>query len=51
MHFTAHAYVGESVRDPAKYFRNNVAGTLSLLDAMISSHIPCLVFSSTCATY
>jgi len=34
VHFAAFAYVGESVEDPAKYYRNNVAGTLSLLDAM-----------------
>lgn len=34
MHFAAYAYVGESVQDPGKYYRNNVAGTLILLEAM-----------------
>ncbi len=51
MHFAAYAYVGESVENPAKYYRNNVAGTLSLLDAMRDQGVDRLVFSSTCATY
>lgn len=51
MHFAAFAYVGESVSDPSKYYRNNLVGTLSLLDAMKSAGIDRLVFSSTCATY
>ncbi|MEX0853088.1 MAG: UDP-glucose 4-epimerase GalE [Bauldia sp.] len=51
IHFAAFAYVGESVDDPAKYYRNNVVGTLSLLDAMRASRVDKLVFSSTCATY
>jgi UDP-glucose 4-epimerase len=51
MHFAAFAYVGESARDPAKYYRNNVAGTLTLLEAMIAASVKNLVFSSTCATY
>ena len=51
MHFAAFAYVGESVTDPAKYYRNNVVGTLSLLDTMRSHGIDRIVFSSTCATY
>lgn len=51
MHFAAFAYVGESVTDPAKYYRNNVAGTLSLLDACRSEGVDKLVFSSSCATY
>jgi UDP-arabinose 4-epimerase len=51
MHFAAHAYVGESVTDPGKYYRNNVAGTLALLEAMRDHGIDKLVFSSTCATY
>ncbi|MFK7853379.1 MAG: UDP-glucose 4-epimerase GalE [Granulosicoccus sp.] len=51
MHFAALAYVGESVHEPAKYYKNNVAGTQSLLDTMISKDIRKLVFSSTCATY
>ena len=51
MHFAAYAYVGESVSDPGKYYRNNVAGTLTLLEAMRDHGIGQLVFSSTCATY
>jgi UDP-glucose-4-epimerase GalE len=51
MHFAAFAYVGESVRDPAIYYRNNVVGTLSLVDAMRAAGVNRLVFSSTCATY
>jgi UDP-glucose-4-epimerase GalE len=51
MHFAAFAYVGESVEDPAKYYRNNVAGAISLLDAMRACGVRKFVFSSTCATY
>lgn len=51
MHFAAFAYVGESVLDPGKYYRNNVAGTLTLLEAMCNQGIDKLIFSSTCATY
>lgn len=51
MHFSAYIFVGESVQDPAKYYRNNVSGTLTLLEAMIEAGIHKLVFSSTCATY
>lgn len=51
MHFAAFAYVGESVSDPEKYYRNNVAGTLSLLSAMRRAGCANIVFSSTCATY
>lgn len=51
MHFAAYAYVGESVTNPAKYYRNNVAGTLALLEAMVQLGVKTLVFSSTCATY
>jgi len=51
MHFAAFAYVGESVTEPGKYYRNNVAGTLSLLEAMRDHGVSQLVFSSTCATY
>jgi UDP-arabinose 4-epimerase len=50
-HFAAFAYVGESVTDPGKYYRNNVAGTVSLLEAMRDHGCRYLVFSSTCATY
>jgi len=51
IHFAAYAYVGESMTDPGKYFRNNVAGTINLLDAMVAAGVRDLVFSSTCATY
>ncbi|HMO85974.1 MAG TPA: UDP-glucose 4-epimerase GalE [Lacipirellulaceae bacterium] len=51
MHFAAYCYVGESVTDPAKYYRNNVMGTISLLDAMRAADVRRIVFSSTCATY
>ena len=51
MHFSAYAYVGESVTDPAKYYRNNVIGTITLLEAMMAASIKNFVFSSTCATY
>ena len=51
MHFAAFAYVGESMSDPAKYFRNNTTGTLALLDAMRDVGVDRMVFSSTCATY
>ena len=49
MHFAAFAYVGESVTDPGKYYRNNVAGTLSLIEAMVAHGVDKMVFSSTCA--
>ena len=51
MHFAAYAYVGESVTAPAKYYRNNVVGTLTLLEAMVAASVKNFVFSSTCATY
>ena len=51
LHFAAYAYVGESVQDPAKYWRNNVAAGLDLLDTMRAAGINRIVFSSTCATY
>lgn len=51
MHFAAYAYVGESVSEPGKYYRNNVAGSLTLLEAMRDHGIDKLIFSSTCATY
>lgn len=51
IHFAAFAYVGESVENPAKYYRNNVVGTLTLLDAMRQHGVDKIVFSSTCATY
>jgi len=50
-HFAAYAYVGESVTNPSKYYHNNVANTLNLLDAMVKHDVQYIVFSSTCATY
>lgn len=50
-HFAAYAYVGESVTNPSKYYHNNVANTLNLLDAMVKHDVKYIVFSSTCATY
>lgn len=51
IHFAAYSQVAESVRDPGKYYRNNVVGTLNLLDAMRNHNIGSIVFSSTAATY
>ena len=51
MHFAAHAYVGESVENPRKYFQNNVIGALSLLNSALDAGIRRFVFSSTCAVY
>lgn len=51
IHFAAYAYVGESVTNPAKYYKNNVTGTLNLLDTMLKHNVKKIVFSSTCATY
>src|SRR6266853_1830194 len=51
IHFASHAYAPESIRDPRKYFRNNVANTLNLLEAIVDAGIGRVVFSSTCATY
>ena len=51
LHFAAFAYVGESVAEPARYFENNVAQGIALLDALLGAGVRRLVFSSTCATY
>ncbi len=51
MHFAAHAYVGESVSNPKKYFHNNVEGGLSLLNAALAAGVKKIIFSSTCAVY
>jgi len=51
VHFAAFAYVGESVTDPRKYFKNNTVAALQVLDAMVDYGIKYFVFSSTCATY
>ena len=51
MHFAASAYVGESVTNPRKYFRNNVESGLALLDEVLASPVRLFVFSSSCAVY
>lgn len=51
VHFAASAYVGESVKDPGKYYRNNLVNSLGLLDRVRRHKITRFVFSSTCATY
>lgn len=51
MHFAAFCYVGESVHAPLKYYRNNIASTLGLLNAMLEYGVGRFIFSSTCATY
>lgn len=51
IHFAAHLDVGESVREPAKYYRNNVTGAVTVLEAMSLETARLFVLSSTCATY
>ena len=51
VHFAAFSLVGESVTNPAKYYRNNTYGTLNLLESMVNHGVKKIVFSSTCATY
>ena len=51
IHFAAFSQVAESMRDPGKYYRNNVCGTLNLLDSMRGHCVDMIVFSSTAATY
>src|ERR1044071_8665307 len=51
MHFAASALVGESMTNPSKYFRNNIANGINLLDAMVAAGRPQLIFSSTCAIF
>jgi len=51
MHFAAHAYVGESVQNPRKYFDNNVTAALGLLNAVTDAQVPNFIFSSSCAIY
>lgn len=51
MHFAASALVGESMTNPSKYFRNNLANALNLLDGAVESEVSLFIFSSTCATY
>lgn len=51
MHFAAYSLVGESVQDPYKYYENNVANTLTLLNVMLKHNVKNFIFSSTAATY
>src|SRR5262245_24439332 len=51
VHFAAVAYVGESVRDPGRYYDININGTRTLLDAMVRAGVGAIVFSSSCAVY
>ena len=51
MHFAAYAYVGESVEDPLKYYRNNVINSIRLLNSVVAHKIRHFIFSSSCATY
>jgi len=51
IHFAAYAYVGESVEHPAKYYENNVGGSISLLEAMRRNGCKNIIFSSSCSTY
>ena len=49
--FAAHAYVGESTQDPAKYYRNNICESIAFLDALLTAGVKALVFSSSCSIY
>jgi UDP-glucose 4-epimerase len=51
MHFAANALVGESMQNPSKYFRNNIANGLNLLDAIVAAGVGKMIFSSTCAIF
>jgi UDP-arabinose 4-epimerase len=51
LHFAAFAYVGESVAHPELYFNNNVAGSLTLFDALLETQVRNVILSSSCATY
>ncbi len=51
LHFSAYAYVGESVEQPQKYYENNFVQTLNLLNLLIENNVKKFIFSSTCATY
>ncbi|MDC9728579.1 MAG: UDP-glucose 4-epimerase GalE [Methyloprofundus sp.] len=51
IHFAANSLVGESMTNPAKYYRNNISGTLNLLDVMLRHKVKNLIFSSTAATF
>ncbi len=51
MHFSAFAYVGESVKEPLKYYENNVSQTVTLLETLLKENVKKFIFSSSCATY
>src|SRR5262249_57367875 len=51
VHFAAFGFVGESVRDPGKYYQNNLVNTLNLMECLRRNGVDRFVFSSTCATY
>lgn len=51
IHFAAYAYAGESMKDPYKYFHNNLQSGLNLLEMMREKHIPSIIFSSSCSIY
>ncbi|MEP6902030.1 MAG: UDP-glucose 4-epimerase GalE [Actinomycetota bacterium] len=51
MHFSAFAYVGESVEKPQKYYENNFVQTINLLEVLIKNNVKKFIFSSTCATF
>src|SRR6266480_7182126 len=51
IHFAANALVGESMQNPSKYFRNNIANGLNLLDAIVAAGVEKIIFSSTCAIF
>lgn len=51
MHFAAFINVGESVKEPIKYYKNNLSGVINLIETMIAHNVKKFVFSSTCATY
>jgi UDP-arabinose 4-epimerase len=51
LHFAAYAYVAESIASPELYYRNNVAGSLTLFEALLAAGVAAVVFSSSCATY
>ena len=51
LHFAALIEVGESVREPGRFYENNVAGAITLIEAARRAGVECMVFSSTCATY
>ncbi len=51
MHFAAKAYVGESIKNPIKYYRENIQGSLNLIEIFVKMNVRAFVFSSSCATY